>query len=242
MLMLNQTTKLAYKDLNNFSLIYFININVSKIGHIKKIIELHLFKQSFINNVNCLKFSDKILILDQNYIKNNNLKLANKIRADYLHAPINTFYENSGTFINTEGFVKKTNKIIYKNKIKSNWHILRKLMNYFKNKLVFLNKKDNQSIFVNLKKFYNFKNYINFIYCPIKKLTYLSCLLTNKNKAFIISNSKLHFKAKVMKFKVTKIKYCLNDFFNSHKDQYSSNSNILAGCSRQIKSQITNFF
>lgn len=115
-------------------------------------------------------------------------------------------------------------------------------MSYFKNKLIFLNKKNNQNIFINLKKFYNFKNYINFNYCPIKKLTYLSCLLTNKNKAFIISNSKLHFKIKITKFKTTKLKYCLNHFFNNHKDQYSLNSIILAGCSKQIKFQITNFF
>lgn len=242
MLMLNQTAKLTSKNLNNFSLIYFININVGYIGYIKKIIELNLFNQTCINNLDCLTFFNKTLILDQNYIKNNNLQLSNKVKADYLHIPINTFYENNSTFINTEGFIKKTNKIIYKNKIKSNWHILRKLINYFKNKLIFLNRKDNQSIFVNLKKFYNFKNYINFSYCPIKKLAYLSCLLTNKNKVFIISNFKLYFKTKVTKFKVTKLKYCLNDFFNSHQDQYSQHSVLLASCSKQIKFQITNFF
>lgn len=120
-LMLNQTTKLTVTDLNNFSLIYFINVNVCKINHIKKIVELHLFKQQiFINKLDCLKFSDKKLILDQNYKKDINLQLSNKIRADYLYVPTNTFYENNNTFINTEGFVKKTNKIIYKQKIKSN--------------------------------------------------------------------------------------------------------------------------
>ena len=120
MLMLNQTAKLTYKNLNNFSLIYFININVSQVSFIKKIIELNLFKHTCINNLGCLRFLDRTLVLDQNYIKNNNLQLSNKIKADYLHIPINTFFENNFTFINTEGFVKKTNKIIYKNKIKSN--------------------------------------------------------------------------------------------------------------------------
>jgi NADH dehydrogenase/NADH:ubiquinone oxidoreductase subunit G len=236
--MLNQTAKFKFKDLNNFSSIYFINININNVGNIKKIMELYLFKQIFINKI--FKFSNKKLILDQNYKQNNNLQFSNKITIDYLYVPANTFYENSGTFINTEGFLKKTTKIIYKNKTKSNWHILRKIIHYFNNKLIFFNVKDNQNIFFNLKKFYNFKNYINFNYCPIKKLTHLSCLLSNKNKVFII-NSK-NFKINVTKFKNTKLKYCLNNFFNSSKDKYSSNSIVLAGCSKQIKYQSTNFF
>jgi hypothetical protein len=43
----------------------------------------------------------------------------NKITTDYLHVPTNTFYENNGTFISTEGLFKKATKIIYRNKRKS---------------------------------------------------------------------------------------------------------------------------
>lgn len=240
MLMLNQTAQLRLKDLNNFSLIYFININVSKIAGIKKLIELHLFKQASARSTSSLMVSEKRLVLDQNYEKKNNLQQLNE--ADYLYVPTNTFYENTGTFINTEGFFKKVTKIIYRNKMKSDWHILRKIVHYFKNKLIFFNRKDNQSLFFNLKKVYDFKTYVDLNYYPIKKLTQISFLLNNKNKAFLLSNSKRHFKIKVTKLKVTKLKYCINDFFNSNKDQYSLSSIVLACCSKQTKYQSTNFF
>jgi NADH dehydrogenase/NADH:ubiquinone oxidoreductase subunit G len=174
MLMLNQTAQLRLKDLNNFSLIYFININVSKIASIKKRVELHLFKQASTKSRSSLIVSEKRLILDQNYEKKNNLQQFNRTTTDYLYVPTNTFYENSGTFINTEGFFKKVTKIIYRNKIKSDWHILRKIVHYFKNQLIFFNRKDNQSLFFNLKKVRDFKTYVDFNYYPIKKLTQIS--------------------------------------------------------------------
>lgn len=241
--MLNQTAQLKSKDVNNFSLLYFININVGKIASVKKIIELHLFKQTRITkNMSLLTVSEKKLILDQNYKKNNNSQAFNEITTDYLYVPTNTFYENNGTFINTEGLFKRATKIIYRNKKKSDWHVLRKIISYFKNEFVFFNKKDNRSLFFNLKKVYRFKNYIDFSCSPVKKLTQISSLLNNKNKVFLLNSSKLRFKTKVTKLKVTKLKYSINDFFNSNKDQYSSNSMVLACCSKQIKDQATNFF
>jgi hypothetical protein len=51
MLMLNQTAQLRFKDVNNFSLLYLININVGKIANIKKVIELHLLNQTFTKNI-----------------------------------------------------------------------------------------------------------------------------------------------------------------------------------------------
>jgi hypothetical protein len=120
--------------------------------------------------------------------------------------------------------------------------VLRKIINYFKNKLTFFNTRDNQSLLFNLKKVYDFKNYIDFSYYPIKKLTQIGFLLNNRNKVFSLSNSKWHFKTKTTKLKVTKLKYCINDFFDNNKDQYSSSSIVLACCSKQIKYQATNFF
>lgn len=242
MLMLNQTARLRLKDLNNFSLIYFININISKIASIKKIIELHLFKQMSTKSTSFSTVAEKKLVLDQNYQENNNLPLFSQITTDYLYIPTSTFYENSGTFVNTEGLFRRVTKLIHRNKIKSDWHILRKIINSFKDKLIFFNKKDNQSLSFNLKKVYYFKTYVDFSYYPIKKLTQISFLLSNKNKVFSLSNLKRPFKIKTTKLKITKLRYFINDFFNSNKDQYSSNSTVLACCSKQVKYQATNFF
>jgi NADH dehydrogenase/NADH:ubiquinone oxidoreductase subunit G len=148
---------------------------------------------------------EKKLIIDQNCFTNNNLKMSNKMLLNYLYIPTNTFYQNTETFVNTEGFIKKTNQIISKNKTKNNWQILRKFLKYFKNNLVFFNTKNNEILFFNSNKFYNFKNFINFQYCPIKKITNLSCYINIKNKVFLLN--KVNFKQKSMKFKFIKLKY-----------------------------------
>ena len=42
------------------------------------------------------------------------------------------FYENEETFINTEGLIKRTSKLIFKKETKNNWQILRKFLNNLK--------------------------------------------------------------------------------------------------------------
>jgi len=111
----NQTKKLKLKDLNNFSSIYLLNANISKIGSFKKITELQLFQKEIFGS----KGSEKKFIFDQNYKKENNLQLSIKTMTDYFYIPTTTFYENEETFINTIGYIKKTTKIISKNKSKN---------------------------------------------------------------------------------------------------------------------------
>ena len=233
----SQVKKLKLRDLDNFSSIYFLNTNVNKIGNFKKITELQLFKKEIFKN----KLSEKKFVLDQNYKKNNNVQFSVKTITDYFYILTTTFYENERTFINTTGFIKTTTKIISKNKSKNIWQILRKIIKYLKREITFFNKRDNQTLFFNSKKLYNFKNYINFQYYPTKKITTLSFYLSIKNKIFKIRKFHSCFKVKSKKLITTKLKYWMNDFFNSSKDQYSTNSYILINCSKQIKHQTTNF-
>jgi len=116
MFILNHNKKLKLKDLNNFSSIYFINTMVNKIGNFKKITELQLFLKEHVIKSKCLK---RKCVLDQNYKTNKNLKISIKNKADYLYVPTTTFYENQETFISTTGFIKRSTKIISKNKSKS---------------------------------------------------------------------------------------------------------------------------
>jgi len=231
-----QNTKFKLKDLNNFSCIYFLNVTTNKLASFKKIIELQLIISTLFNTV------ENKLFLDHNYKINNNLTLSNNILTDYLYIPNNTFYENEETYINTKGFIKRTTKIISKNNIKNNWQILRKILKYFKTKLICFNKKNNRILFFNSNKLYNFKNFINFQYYPIKKITNLGYYLNIKNKTFIMNKIKLNFKIKSKKFNTTKLKYYLNGFFNNNKDKFTQNSVVLNNCYINEKYNSTNFF
>lgn len=229
---------LTLKDLNNFSLLYFINVNSNNIANIQKITELKLLNYSLKNSANIKK-----VILDQNYKKNNNYELFNKLNLDsYLYLPTSTFYENEETFINTEGFIKKTTKLIFKKQARNNGQILKKFLNHFKKKVFTLDNKNNELIFFNSNKIINFKNYINFQYYAIQSLTYLNSYLTVKTSPMKFSKKSLNFKTSKKKVQNTKLKYWLDDFFTNGKDEYSQNSFILTNCSKILRTESTNFF
>jgi len=238
-IVVNSTKKFSLKNLCNSGAVHFLNVSVNKIAYFKKIIELQLLYQK---NIFCVSKNliEKKLILDQSYKINNNLQISNKMLIDYIHIPTQNFFQSEETFINTEGFVKRTTQIISQKKTKNTWKILRKFLKFLKNKLVYFNKKDNQLLDFNLNKFYNFKNIISFHYYPVKKITNLSFYLNIKSNKFVINN--FIFKKKSKKFINTKLKYWLDDFFNCNKDKYSQNSTVLTNCSRHVKYQTTNFF
>jgi NADH dehydrogenase/NADH:ubiquinone oxidoreductase subunit G len=237
---------LANEDLSNSSVLYFLNVNVSNIGNIKKITETKLLDYSLTNRNKELKTNKLILDQNSNYENNVNfhektLKLTSvKNLNKYFYLPNSMFYENEETFINTEGFVKRTTKLIFRKQTKNNWQILRRLFKQFKSKVTLLNQKDNQIIFFNLKKINNFKNYINFHYLATQSLTNLNFYLNTKTEPFILNKSR--FRVTNKKTANTKVKYWLDDFFTGGKDEYSQNSLILTNCSRILRSESTNFF
>jgi NADH dehydrogenase/NADH:ubiquinone oxidoreductase subunit G len=234
---------LTTKDLTNFSALYFINVTANNNSNLKKVIELKT-----LNDIqkNALQVNNFKLFLDQNSTNHKNsillerLNTTQKILNQYFYLPSNVFYENEETFINTEGFFKRTTKLIFRKKTKSNWQILRKFLNHFKSKLYFLNKKDNLSIVFNSTKITNFKTYSNFQYYATQTLTNLNFYFCVQNQPFSISNT--IFKQKSKKVLCTKVKYWLDDFFSGGKDEYSQKSLILTNCSRILRSESTNFF
>lgn len=100
------------KDLSNFSSLYFLNVTTNNFSNLKKITELKLLKS--------LTFSKKKIFLDQNYKINSNKDFSKKTTENYLFVPTSTFYENEETYINTEGFIKRTAKLIFKKKTRNN--------------------------------------------------------------------------------------------------------------------------
>ena len=178
------------------------------------------------------------MFIDQNYKMNQNYIFSNKISINYLYLPCNTFFENSQTFMNATGFIKRTTKIIIEKNTKSNWQILRKLIKYFKNKLFFLTSV--KIITFNFKKIYNFQSFNGFQFYPSVTLTSLNFYLTFKNKT--IKLNKFNFKLKEIKIISSKLKYWLDDFYNGGRDQYSLNSTVINKGSKLLRLNNTNFF
>ena len=234
----NNFLPLTLKDLNSFSLLYFINTTSNNSANIKKITELNLLNYNYMSKVKPVNN----LILDQNYKLNNNYQLTNGLNfSNYLHLPTSVFYENEETFINTEGFIKRTTKLISKKHTRNNWQIIRKILKHLKKKFVSLELKNNNLIFFNSNKIVNFKNYINFNYYATQNLVNLNFYLSIKTTPTVFTNQS-SFKPASNKFKKSKLKYWLDDFFTGSKDEYSQNSLVLTNCSKILRSETTNFF
>lgn len=129
----------------------------------------------------------------------------NGILKDYIYVHNGTFYENEETFVNTEGFIKRTTKLIQRKQTKNCWQILRKILHYCKINLVNLTLKDNQIFFFNSKKFYNFKNFLAIQYYAVQNITKSSFYLTVVNKTMILTL--FYFKSKTKKVLSTKLKH-----------------------------------
>jgi hypothetical protein len=243
---LNATAKfqsLTDKDILGFSPLYLINVNLNNLTSFKQMAVSKMLNYSFsTQNSNP---TDKRLVLFQNSVTENNSdfheKFKGKMKTKHFYLPTSMFYENSETFINTEGAIKKTNKIIFRNETKSGWQILRRVLRNFKQNVTFLDRKDNESIIFSSKKISNFRNYLNFQYHATQSLSSYNYYFNFKNRSFVITNLN-RFKAKHLKFHCTKLKYWLDDFYIGGKDSYSQNSLVLAKSSSILRSESTNFF
>lgn len=228
---------ITFKDLISFNSFYVINVKISNIINFKKIVDLKLL------NFTNMKFSKKnSILIDQNLNQNNNIDFTfsnkNLINfSNYIYLPNTTIFENEETFINTEGLIKRTIKLLIKKKTKSNWKLIRKFIKS-NEKIIGFNTK---IIGFNTKNTYNFKNFINFQYFATQSLTDFNFYLNTKNKNFTIYKKSLPFKIQSLKIFNTKIKYWLDDFYSGGKDNYCHNSLILNNCSKNLRLETTNF-
>lgn len=237
---------LENRDLNELSSFYFVNVNASKVPNLKKITKAKLL--GYTGNGTFVKQpSVPKLVLDQNnYLKNNKAFLQNSLKREnieqYHFLPAKMFYESGETFINTEGLIKRTNKLIANKKARNGWKLLRNLSKHFKISYTPLNFRNNHILVFNANKQSTFLNFLNFNYLAVKKLDSSRTFLTTQNQPFFISKDNTGFKKKSIKIKTTKFKYWLDDFFTGGKDEYTKNSLVLANCSKILRTQSTNFF
>ena len=262
---LTNFTSFNTKDLINLNSLYLINVHVSKLPNIEKIIQikfLNFTKQNF------LELNSKNIIINQNVNTENSRYLDSKSATahlpsiffedlcgfaavekdsyyqektnNYFYLPTSMFFESNQSFINTEGFIKRNNKVIFGKKIKNSWQILRKFLKNFQKKTLFLLNKDKNLISFNIDNTLNFKNYVSLHFSATQNLTNLNYYLNIKNKTFYITNKV--FKTENKKIFNNKLKYWLDDFFTGGKDDFSQNSLILINCSTILRTESTNFF
>ena len=236
---------LKSQDFDDSSSFYFINVNAQNVPNLKKITKTKLLRHEISNNGKQPDINKSFL--DQNsHIKNNEIFFLKSFKQtsmkQYNFLPTKMFYENEETFINTEGLIKRTNKIITRRKTREGWKLLRNLSKYFKSSYKSLDPKTDTRVSFNENKQTNFINFVNFQYCAVEKLDSSMPSLTSQNQPFFISKVNTHFKKKPLKIKTSKVKYWLDDFFTGGKDEYSKNSLILSNCSKVLRTQSTNFF
>lgn len=238
---LNKFLPLSVEDFINFFGLYYINVSLSSTANMKKLVELHLLNIFTSNKM----LTNKIFI-DQNINPLNELvyfRGENKLFNNYFHLPSNLFLEDNETYVNTQGLVKRTTKLInFKKDSKTNWQITRKFYANTNSVMFFNNTKDNNLINFDSINSFNFKNFINFQFYAVQTLTSLSFYLTKKNLP-LRESVVVAIKPTKVKLLNTKVKGWLDDFFNGNgKDSFSYNSSVLVNCSKIMRSSTTNFF
>jgi NADH dehydrogenase/NADH:ubiquinone oxidoreductase subunit G len=175
---LNNFKPISEMDLKNNSGLYFINTDLSSVNF-KKLIQIKLL--NYLNkNLTWPYYS-----IVQNFNTNNeNIDMINKSQKTFnnINLPAGSFFESSGTFINTEGSVKKSIKLIStSSQTKEDWQIIRKLTSNM-SKLKFLTEKTNNKIVMNLNNFNKFKLLNNYLY-------YSNSSTTSNSHLNVITNS-----------------------------------------------------
>lgn len=219
-------------DFNNSTGIFFIEANCNS-NNIKKCLELKL-----LNFIIKPDYNNKFII-EQNIISYTNLnKLLKKNFGKYcfVNLPITSFFEEKGFYLNTEGVLKKSIKVIPSLKqCKNNWQIIRKLFIYL-SKIEF----NNNIINYNCYNYNDTINYINLNY--LTNTTYNKNLITTYNFNYQKYNVKTNnFNILTQKIFKTKTVLWIDDFYLGGKDLYTKFSKVMIECSKSLRLNNTNF-
>jgi len=223
---LHSFKSLCRTDLNKSSGIFFINNGLRTSLLINKFMELSLLNHSLtsINNK---------VIIEQNF-KNRLLTLQNKLNIyDYIYLPSNTFFESAGSYINTEGNLKCSTKLIStQHNTKDDWVILRKLISVLETIEFMCDIKNNTRIHYNNNNLFNFKNLISFLFINTQNLSKFSFHRRTFSQLFRIIPMQ---KVKRLKILSTQLKKPLEDFYLGGFDNYSYESKTMIFCSIDLR-------
>ena len=236
---LNNFDSLSVNDLNSSNGLYFLNSS-SRTLNLKKIINLKLLKYEPSNN----DFLPKFCLEQNNGILNSLVSNFNSSykTCNYINLPNNTFFESNATFLNTEGIIKKTIKLLSTNKqTKEDWQIIRKMFSCSK-KIAYLNNtRYNSIISFNNSNLTKFKSFTNFLYAATSGITSKSNTFSSKTQSIYSIKFANLLKFNKSKINNTKLKIWINDFYIGGKDPYSKYSSTMIKCSRIFRKDQTTF-
>ena len=226
-------------DISESSGLYFLNSSVSSSSKLQKIINLKL-----------LKYTDGLKIRPMFCLEHNNSMITNISKSllsnysvyNYINLPNNTFFESSGTYINTQGFFKKVFKFLPSVKqTKEDWQIIRKLFSYSKKINFTANYKFNNLVQFNNNTINNYKNFIGFLYFANQFFYNNHKDTFNKNVSGNFDIKEDFIKQTKTKILLTNIKIWIKDFYIGGEDCYSNRSVTMINCSKLHRSQKSNF-
>ena len=223
-------------DFRNSQGVYFFN-NSFHTYNVKKLLNLKL-----LNFFQDSEHTSKLLITQNNTLEMKKIAMFRKnfYLENQIHLPNNVFFEVSGTYINTNGKINKTTKVITSlNQTKSNWQIARKIFSYCKKTFYISNIFQNNKLMFNIRKPYHFRNYIGFQFYAVSTLNSFAFQLFEKIEKPTIDC--LKFKPKRGKLFNSQLKFWLNDFYLDSKDCSTKYSSTMIQCSKFFRLEHTNF-
>lgn len=229
---------LSTNDLQNFIGIYTLNTNYN-ISNIKKLIELKILNYSITEKKNSKIFIEQNSGIKTQFFENIQ---ENYNIYKYINLPNKVFFESTGTFMNTEGFLKKSISFLTtNNQLKEDWQILRKLYNYSKNINFLTNLRLNNIIAYNSNNILNFRNFIKFQYYTTKNLNNSVFFFNYEKKIYNYNKIFDIYKQNKTKLFQTKIRLWLDDFYIGGNDIYTKYSSTMITCSKLYRLNTKNF-
>ena len=226
-------------DISESNGLYFLNANVNASSKLQKLINLKLLKYTDTQGVRpmfCLEHNHSMITdVPKNILSNYSVY-------NYVNLPNSTFFESSGTYLNTQGLFKKVVKFLPSGKqSKEDWQIIRKLFSYSKKINFTSNFRFNSLIHFNNNTINNYKNFIGFLY-------FANRFFFNNHKEIFNNSISGNFNVQRSKIKTTKnkltltnIKIWIKDFYIGGEDCYSNRSITMINCSKLYRSQKNNF-
>lgn len=221
---------LTLQSFKNSAGLYLINIS-KKDKFIKKIVNFKLFNYISSNKNN---FVSSVL-LNQTHFENLSDSFRKKFKIS-INLPNTSFYEENGSFFNTEGYLRKSIKVVpSKGSSKNNNEILKAFLFYLKKEFLKLEK-------TTTTKSSPFLNYFMLNFSPLFHFKQANDKITFK-KSFLklnFSNSQV-INYNLKKNCLSKPYLWLDDFYIGGKDLYSSFSKIMVECSKLNRKKTSNF-
>ena len=235
---LDTISSISYSDLSEATGLYLINTNYTN-SNLNKLTELKLLRYSKLP----VDYPYKILIQQNNIFTGDfykNIKL--KFRSSALfNLPNKVFFEDSGTYVNVEGLVKKKVEIISSTlSSKSNWNILRSFSNHLERVVVKNLDNFKNNLAFPLDDCALFSRYVDLHFLPALGLSGFSdsTIKVCKTRNYTVCLSYSLTKTKLF---LSKNRLWLDDFYIGGQDIYSKFSNTMIKCSKNLRQNSSNF-